>query len=338
MYCLLEQVPGSLQLPPPVPRHKLSQVHEPNIIDMGPLEQRHATLIAPEGLFEEKVLLQVLGIVQDELWGRHLEIKNAIVAGPHCLGGTQGLLQIRIQGPELHGPEQPTVHGLVPGLPSAHGLARHPEGVLVVPVPQLHLNILAPDRRQVIHRLKLHLHSLLEDPPGVLQVVMLLIEPSESNPQGRELAHSLLGVHGHDGLGKRLNHPLGVVLEQSCSLQPLVDVVGILPQQHRGQQLLPPGDQVLASGQQQINLSLVLVLLLPLHRGCHQGVLKLTVGIEDHGEIMYCGHGHHRLLVDITRLLKLTQADKMIRQGVPEPSHLICEFLQSSTNDRLDSK
>mmetsp|Transcript_19953 Transcript_19953/g.48588 ORF Transcript_19953/g.48588 Transcript_19953/m.48588 type:complete len:258 (+) Transcript_19953:1329-2102(+) len=207
-----------------------------------------------------------------------------------------------------------------------------------MPVPQLHLHILAPDGRQVVHGFELHLYCLLEDPPGVLQVVMLFVEPGEGNPEGGELPDGFLGVHGHDCLRECLNHPLWIILEQPRSLQPLVDVMGILPQQHGGQELLAPGNQMLAPREQEVNFRFVLVLLIALHGGCYQGVLELAVRVEDHGEIMDRGHGHHGLLVDVPGLLELPQADEVVRQGVPESPDLIRKLLQPPANNRFDTQ
>lgn len=55
---LLEQVPGPLQLLPPVPPHKLGEVRSPYVLHVGVLEDVDATLVHLESILKVLVLLR----------------------------------------------------------------------------------------------------------------------------------------------------------------------------------------------------------------------------------------------------------------------------------------
>lgn len=69
--------------------------------------------------------------------------------------------------------------------------AQQVEGIFVVLVAQLHLSVLAPNAGQVIDILEGNSRRLFENDPGVLDAVVLLVEPGKASPQGEGLSDSL---------------------------------------------------------------------------------------------------------------------------------------------------
>ena len=59
-----------------------------------------------------------------------------------------------------------------------------------------------------------------------------------------------------------------------------------------------------------------------LHLGAHHSFLKLCVGVKHLREVADCHHRLNGFLVDVPRLLKVTTADIVISQRVPQDSNL----------------
>ena len=92
--------------------------------------------------------------------------------------------------------------------------------------------------------------GFLEDDPRVLDLLVVLVELSEVDPEAGELAHGLLRVDGLHGLGEGVDDLPGLVLQQVHPLLPLRHVVRVLPEQHGVQEQGTPGwEQVITDCQ-----------------------------------------------------------------------------------------
>ena len=89
-------------------------------------------------------------------------------------------------------------------------------------------------------------------------------------------------------------------LKQHDALEPLVDVVWILPQKHRTQQQRSPLHQILQARHAQIKL--IVVLGRVVQHGAQGRLLKLRVRLKDGAKVPHSGHGRQRLLVNVPHL------------------------------------
>ena len=71
----------------------------------------------------------------------------------------------------------------------------------MVIMTQLHLNPFTPDAPQLINLQVRNMRSFLKYNPGIIDLLVRLVELGKIDPQGEELAHGLLGVNGLHRLG-----------------------------------------------------------------------------------------------------------------------------------------
>mmetsp|Transcript_50121 Transcript_50121/g.145341 ORF Transcript_50121/g.145341 Transcript_50121/m.145341 type:complete len:541 (+) Transcript_50121:926-2548(+) len=341
LHGLLKEVARPLQLAAAVALDEAGEVGEPDVVHVRPAEHLDPALVDLERVLEVLALLQEPCVAEDHRRCRDLELDRRVVGRAGRGRGAQGLLEVHGQGPELGRAVQPALHGvlveLLRGLPLAHGPPHHRERLVVLPVPQLHLHPLAPDGGEVVDGAEAHVRRLLEDDPRVLQVVVGLVELGEGRPERPEPALGLLRVHGHDRLGEAPDDPLGRLPVEPHPLQPLVDVVGVLPQLHGGHELRPPAQEVLEARHEEVGLQgAARGRLAALEVRGHEALEELGVGVEDQGEVVDRADRGHGLLVDVPRLLELAQPDEVVPQGDPEPAHLVGELPDAAADDGLD--
>mmetsp|Transcript_62668 Transcript_62668/g.137029 ORF Transcript_62668/g.137029 Transcript_62668/m.137029 type:complete len:258 (+) Transcript_62668:898-1671(+) len=149
---LLEEVAGPLQLAATVSGDELVQIHQPDIVNMWPIEDLDTPLIDLESILEVLSLLQELRVAQDEARGGHLHVDGGVVGGSGGLGGAQALLDIDRQGPKLGGAEEAILHNFLVRLEGvclllAHSLSSDLQSLIVLPMSELHFDPFAPSRR-----------------------------------------------------------------------------------------------------------------------------------------------------------------------------------------------
>ena len=218
-------------------------------------------------------------------------------------GGAWPRLQVGVEGPELgvlvqatlHGAGLLDVRGAVGGGRDLGGLLEHLEGLVVLLMAQLHLRPAHPHRGQVVDDLVRHEGGLAQDDACVLHVAVRLVEEREGEPQVLRLAQRLLRVDRLDRGGEGVDDLGGVRLEEMGALEPLVHVVRVLPQEHRGEQLAAACHEALEAGEAHVEVELLgaleVGLALRLDLGRDHALLELRVRVEEHAEVAHLNRG-----------------------------------------------
>lgn len=213
---------------------------------MRPAEEGHGPLVHLEGPLPIVVLLEQLREVDQHLRRRHLHVHGAVIRSPSKVERAEGLLQVAVQALQLDRLADACLRRALRRVARrVNGPPRDFERLVWLLVAEHHLGPLAPDRRDLVDALEVHLHGLLKDLARIVQVVVLLVKLRESDPEVREAANRLRRVHGHHRLRVALDHLLRVVAEELGPVLPLVHVVRVLPQQDGAQQQRPPLREVL---------------------------------------------------------------------------------------------
>ena len=98
---LLKEVPSSLQLATTISGQELREVGVPDVVHVGPLEQRDSLFIGLKSFLEVVILFEEEPIVDDDLRGGNLQVQNPVIDGLGGLEGSKALLQVGIEGPDL---------------------------------------------------------------------------------------------------------------------------------------------------------------------------------------------------------------------------------------------
>ena len=96
---------------------------------------------------------------------------------------------------------------------------------------QFHLNPFTPDAPQLINLQVRNMRSFLKYNPGIIDLLVRLVELSKVDPKGEELAYGLLGVNSLHRLGVGVDDLPGFPLQQGHTLLPLYHVVRVLAEQ-----------------------------------------------------------------------------------------------------------
>mmetsp|Transcript_9908 Transcript_9908/g.25487 ORF Transcript_9908/g.25487 Transcript_9908/m.25487 type:complete len:687 (-) Transcript_9908:185-2245(-) len=352
---LLEQVTCALELGASEAGNKLVEVEEPDLKDVWVLEDAHAALVRLESLLKVLVLLEEGGVIEDDLRRDDAQLDDGVVSRLGAVEPAEALLEVGVEGPQPRVLVQPRLHGAARhGLLGSLGRGRdlrplleHRHRLSILFVPQLHLGPAHPDGGEVVNRLVRHRTRLAQDGARVAQVgVILLIEARKLEPERVRLARRLLRVDRLHGRRVRVNHLGGAPREELRALEPLVDVVRVLAQEHRREKLGPPLHEPLQPCEPHVEVELLvrregavpLRAAVLLNFGGDHRLLELRVRVEDHREV---SHGHHRrdgLLVDVARLLKLRLPDEKVGERAPQVAGLISERAQPRADDRLDAQ
>mmetsp|Transcript_57333 Transcript_57333/g.102471 ORF Transcript_57333/g.102471 Transcript_57333/m.102471 type:complete len:388 (-) Transcript_57333:634-1797(-) len=331
------------------------------------------------------VLLQVGGVVEDHVRRSHLELNDLVIHSNGARHSAHGFLHVHVKAPELDTLPQPLADRFVgvvlpiwsPCEVDYRGALKHLVGRCVVVLPYFKLRVLCPDRCQVVNRLVFHLHRLFEDETGQPDWVCLrvlshdllcqaFIVPCKAHPQHVGLANCTAGVHSGNGLSIRGHHLLRALVKKLYTVDPLMDVMGVLPEEDRVEQLRAPFKQmvqprgthvdVLILGQRNTThlhegsegrffvlihwplvclFILLLVLAYLVDFGCQQVLLEVGVGIVDLCEILHGGDGGDPLLIYISGHLEASQPNVKICQRAPELSNFRRELFDPGPNDSL---
>mmetsp|Transcript_96877 Transcript_96877/g.172427 ORF Transcript_96877/g.172427 Transcript_96877/m.172427 type:complete len:218 (-) Transcript_96877:1506-2159(-) len=87
LQCLFKEIPRTLELSATISLHELSEVSEPNVVHVRPIEDLDATFVDFESILEVFPILQKLGIAEDQSRCSHLQFQRGIVC---CSGGLRG--------------------------------------------------------------------------------------------------------------------------------------------------------------------------------------------------------------------------------------------------------
>ncbi|GIX65859.1 conserved oligomeric Golgi complex subunit 5, putative [Babesia caballi] len=295
---LVEYLARALQLAAAVALDELGEVRQVEVVELGPLEERHALFEDAEGRLEVPPVLQVHGEVERDLRRDHLQLHHQVegrAAGGHR---AQVLLQVEAEAPQLDGAVEPLLHVVGARLvPHVHGLPHQLERPLEVLVSEVQLHPRAPHRGQVVYKLEIPLHRLFVHPISAIHVALGLEEPGVRAPELRHPAHGLPRVHCSDGLLVYLLRPLRVAPHELRVVQPVVHVVHVLLQLDVRQQHRPRVDQVLQPVHRDDHLRGGPLRLVPLLGELLQ---KPRVHVEYRREILHCGHRLQRLLQHMT--------------------------------------
>mmetsp|Transcript_16091 Transcript_16091/g.61374 ORF Transcript_16091/g.61374 Transcript_16091/m.61374 type:complete len:597 (+) Transcript_16091:1656-3446(+) len=341
---------------------------------MRKLEDAYASLVDPESFFEELVLLQVLGIVEDHLGRRRTELKDPVVRGTHGLGRPKTLLHVQVETPHarvsveailrsrcaqvrprIFAHRAPARRGctLPPALQRPYRLGNSfvddLERLLEVLVKQLDFAEVAVHTCELVHCSEGDIHCLPEDKPRAVQILLLHVQLCESDPELRQrLPHGLLRVNRLDRIPIRERRLRRLVPVQLASLYPLGYVMRILPQQHGVDEEGPLRGEVLQPGQAEvhvvsINIAVILLILFVLllqhgQLGSHHLLLEGHVRVEDKAEIADRQNRVERLFVDISGPLELSKTHMKICQAAPELPYFVAKPLGAAANDGLHRK